>query len=224
MILHLQAAGVPTSWSLVALYNGAYGIALNSARSWSEQHKGPHFLIEIEDGSVKRTDLVGWDESNLKSQKVDRNPFIQLFDTTFHLDSEITDLACSTLRAKMVEIGYFIPRAEWEQRYPGQALTEAHFNEFHKAYNAAMEAGEPLKFSERLIPYIGVPDDYEVKYQLTQTEGGQVIVGRDPKTPDPTNGHVWTDSKQASDALRLLNSGFTYDEVLILFIPEPVEV
>lgn len=218
-IYHLDACGVPVSWSLTAVYAGSYGVAIHAAASWHEKHDSPQFVIEIENGAVKRSQLF------MKPQPIQHRESDKLFLQGFrrpHLalpdgDEEIIDKA---LHAALVEVGFLIPDDLWDRMYPAQKLISDRFREFNAAYDAKPE-GEKLAFDERWIMMMEKPDDHVLPFTVKGKGNGYALVPQRDNVVDPSGGRIWPEIEDAKNYARHLNSGWSWEETLVLMTPEP---
>lgn len=251
MIVHLSAAGVPVSWTIVALYRGSYGIACNSARTWHERslaedrHRDtPQFVVELKengDGTWNEMRAELWmDEANLKRQSPDdRQAMVQEQTAPVPLPDTLIEAISTALKRHLTGFGYLIPRDAWHRRYPAQALIAKRFADFNEAAGAARAAGRDLAFDTRWIMFMEAPEDTHLPYSVgfvtpagaleEHDMGGSrpVVVMR------PDERSLWTrfdhpalpplaTADDARSAMRLLNSGWTPEEVRILLGDEPL--
>lgn len=235
MIIHLAAAGVPVSWTIVAIYRNAYGIALDAAANWHKQSieggkDNPQCVIGLigddENGwTMKRSNLF-MEYPHLERQKPDDgNWLVQTHTAPLPLSDVLAKAIADALRARLIERGYLIPRAEWEQRYPAQALTSRRFAEFSAAQDAWQTAHpdikEPMPFDLRWAPFMQAPIGHMPPYAV----GENCVYQRKP-------GRKWEvlEAPELSglddfgSQVQLLNSGWTPQEVAVLLTKEPVSV
>lgn len=130
---HFGAAGHPISWILHAVYGSSYGIASAAARGWHERMlaaprrdtetpPGGQFIVELKKGMVARSDLFFDVDYFRQHQEPDDVSWLCQFQS-FPLDipDPIKTTVTEALRARLIEAGFLIPRAEWAVRYPEQA-------------------------------------------------------------------------------------------------------
>lgn len=245
MILHLSAAGVPVSWAVTAVYGTSYGIAHAAATTWFERSREPsrssriddqpQFVVEVEPvgengWSVKRSHLM-MDASRLARPSHDEHRRLVQWGTgpAVPFAAVLKGVVEAALKAALVEFGWMLPRAEWERRNPVGALTSRRFAEFGAAADAALAAGIELAFERRWTPFMETPDDFHLPWSATP-EGSPPGL-RCRRVPEsfaapwshPSLGpDVIRTDKDAEDAARLLNSGWTPEEVAVL-LTDPTE-
>lgn len=218
-VFHLSPAGVPISWSVDAMYNGRYGIAHLAAESWYQKHGSMQMVLEIDRGVVKRSELFFRPE-HVERQQYDRDIILQ-GDTFFGLDEAMVALVVECVSQKMRDVGCFISMAEWELRYPASKLMRDRWNDWHDAVRAAEEAGRRLEWEPRWSMMMEAPDDWTPTFRVTEDGLGVEPIAEG--VDDPTDGHRWDDADTASNAMRSMNSGWTFEQTLVLMQPEPVE-
>lgn len=128
---HFGAAGHPVSWVLHAVYGSHYGVALAAARTWHERMiatarngtpAGGQFVIKVKNDTVVRTDLFFDADYFGQHQEPDDCSWLCQFQSFPLLIPEaVKRTVTECLRRSLVDAGFLIPRAEWEERYPGQA-------------------------------------------------------------------------------------------------------
>lgn len=129
-----------------------------------------------------------------------------------------------SLKQILIDIGYLIPRDEWERRYPASKLISDRFKEFNQACNALdRDSGEKLEFSEKWIPFMEVPEDFVAAYKVEPSGKGYGLAANRDGLQEPTDGYIWREITDAEAACRLLNSGWDWSETQVLLKPEPVE-
>lgn len=122
--LHLAAGGYPSTWNVVAVYKAAYGIALNSARSWYDRHPhnkhiGSQFVVQIKAGEIIRSALFIDTEHFITRQFHDRPAMlIQWHGSPLPLSIEQEQLAEKALREQLTNAGFMIPYDQWAVDYP----------------------------------------------------------------------------------------------------------
>ncbi|MBX9793931.1 MAG: hypothetical protein K2Y02_06535 [Burkholderiaceae bacterium] len=234
MIIHLGAAGVPVSWTIIALYRDAYGVAGKAASVWhegsskDESHDSPQCIIEL-----TGNDEAGWrfnrgdlwmSPRHLRRQSPDDGRWlVQHHTAPVPLSAPLAEAITAALRAKLVEFGYLIPRADWERRYPAQVMIGRRFGDFEAAHDAWRKANPDadvrMPFEPRWTPFMEAPKGYEFPFGMTETH----VRTRGPDGAwerfDPPE-LVGIDDVGAK--MRLLNSGWTPAEVAILLADEPV--
>lgn len=247
MIFHLQSAGVPISWTIVAVYKGSYGIALHAAKSWQgveakdretgpEQLRrdpvSPHYVVELKekDGAwiVERENLL-MDQAFLNRQAHDeRNWLIQFGSSPLPISEDLQAALIAALSSKLKEFGYLISREEWERRYPAQKLVSDHFKAFsaaHKAFRDANDDEAAFPFELRFAPYMEAPKGFVFPYGVMQRWDGQTqshtdwLVTKDGISIDELQP---ADEEQANTMMRLLNSGYRLEDIPVLLASEPV--
>jgi len=211
-------AGVPTSWSVVALYRKAYGVALFAARGWKEQSDIAQAIIEIEDGVIRRSELL-WKHEYGRIQSTDREEIILQTGSEYHLDKDIEKLVARHMAEQLREVGYLIPREEWEQRFPASALISKRWAEWHEACDAV--GAKNLAWKPRWSMMMPTPEDWQPSFILTEDRLG--VKPADATAVDPTGGYRWDDVRTAENAMRHMNSEWSFEETLILLQEEPVE-
>lgn len=240
MILHLVAAGVPTSWSIVAIYNTFYGIARHSARAWTEHEEAdretrpmrmrsthekpmPHLVIEIvkvdDAWTLKRHDLI-MSERHLRQQEHDeRTEMFHPQSSPFPLEDGLTAFLNNAIRTILVDFGYLIPRSEWEERYPGQRIIANHFKAFFAAQRAhhASSADGDMPFELRWSQFIPAPEGFVWPFDI-RTDGDGWIVTRDGEPFGSLRSH---DEDEARAMMRLLNSGYRAEDLPALMADVP---
>lgn len=252
MIFHLYAAGVPVSWCIAALYRDDYGIAHSAAAAWygmrepksSRRGDDPQCIIELSGNddrgwSVVRSDL--WmDEAHRQRQTPeDGKHLIQLHTAALPLSEKLGEAITEALRARLVDFGYLIPRDEWRRRYPAQAMMSARFAEFFEAERNARTKREELPFEPKWAPFMEIPADTHFPYStghlmpngsLEEFDkgGAPVVVTRpDDRSPWALYQHpslpAFSTKDETQAAMRLLNSGWTPEEVAVLLTGEPVQ-
>lgn len=220
MIYHLSVSGTPVSWSITAVYCSSYGIARAAAETWHEKQNTSQIVIEIKNGEVERKDIFWTDEDR---QTNDDFPIHLNTFRGLSLDEKEIETLQAALKDILVEVGYLIPREEWERRYPASHLVSKRFAEFNAACNALdREAGERLAFEEKWIPFMEVPDNFIAAYKVSPDGKGYGIEPQREGLHDPTDGRNWREITDAEAACRLLNSGRNWEETKVLLTPEPV--
>ncbi len=196
MILHLQAAGVPTSWSIVAIYRNCYGIALSSARAWMEREEAdrrarptmathekptPHLVVEVEKvddaWTLKRKDLM-MSERYLRQQEHDeRTELFQPQSSPFPLEDDLAAFLNDAIRTILIEFEYLIPRMEWAKRYPGQRIIADHFKAFFAADRAHRNSGVEgdMPFELRWAQFMPAPDGFVWPFDVAADDDGWVV-------------------------------------------------
>lgn len=154
---HLSTAGYPITFGFTALYGSSYGICGNAARSWFEQsveadkellkaqserpgYEPPseprafgaaQFICRIEKGVVTDARLyIDTDYFQAHQHHDDSRSFlVQWHVNPVPVKKDLKALVEEALWAKLQEIGFIIPRAEWEEKYPEQAEMSRQFRE-----------------------------------------------------------------------------------------------
>lgn len=220
MIFHLTNAGVPTSWSIVAYYPSYYGVALNAATSWHAQHGGCHLVVEIKNGSAVSLDMFWTDEHAQYSQ--DREIHIQGMlprDSQPSIEDETRDLLSKILYGELVKQGFLIPNEEWEQRYPASKMVQDRFSEY---FALRSDKNRDIEFEDKWAMMMEAPKDHELAYTVKPDGKGYAIVVNRKGMPDGPERN-WREITDAEAVCRQMNSGWTYEEALVLLTPEPVE-
>lgn len=238
MTFHLSAAGTPISWSLVAVYGSSYGIAHNAAESWyarSIKDTGdgaqdtPQFICELNANGVVRQHLW-FGAHHLRHQSPDdSNWLVQTHTFPLSIPVEIKQILVQTLRTTLIEKGYLVPRVQWEQRYPAQHLISQRFAEFSAAHRAHREsdadADGDMPFDPRWTMMMERPDDYRptTEFDIEPAAHGQAYVVAITATTRQRLGDL-CDRETARNHARLLNSGWSTEEVEILMREEPINL
>ncbi|AXK43911.1 hypothetical protein [Erythrobacter aureus] len=222
MIFHLSVSGTPVSWSIVAIYDTYLGVASKAALAWHEKTDTHQCVIEISerDERVHNLFLAKLDGQYPDDRHIHLNSFRK--DGPVKIEDELRDRIEALLRAALIDRAVFIPRDEWEVRYPGQKLIHDRSSAFHAALAEARAAGEELEFDERWIPYMDVPDDFVAAFKLGSSPQGYFVEPNRDGVEDPTGGRTWKMDDTALIAVRLLNSGWSWDDVQVLMLHEPV--
>jgi hypothetical protein len=152
---HLSAGGYPITFAFTAMYGSSYGICVNAARSWFERSiedgiefrkapimrgapepepgeiGSPQFVCRVKNGVVTDARLFMNAEYYQRRQHHDRTRsfLVQWNVTPIPVEDSLKALVEETLWTKLQEIGFIIPRAEWEQKYPEQLEIERNFQE-----------------------------------------------------------------------------------------------
>ena len=131
LTFHFGAAGHPVSWILHGVYGTAYGVALAAARTWharmleERQIKTPpggQFVIAVNGDSVVRSDLLFEADYFCRHQEPDDCSWLCQFQGfPLAIPEQAKQVVTDELRRRLIDIGFLIPRAEWEARYPQQA-------------------------------------------------------------------------------------------------------
>lgn len=251
MIFHLYASGVPVTWCIAALYRDDYGIAHAAAAAWygtrepkpGRRDDEPQCIVELAGDDergwrVMRSDLWMDDDRRRSQSPDDGKHLVQLHTAAVPLSEKLGAAITEALRAKLIEFGYLIPRGEWQRRYPAQAMMGRRFAEFFEAERAARANRKELPFDLKWAPYMDIPEGTHFPYSTghlmpdgsleEHDKGGTPVV-----VTRPDDKALWTlyehpslpafatrDDAQA--AMRLLNSGWTPEEVAVLLTEEPV--
>lgn len=135
---HFGAAGHPVSWILYAVYGSGYGVALNAARTWharmraaqrSETPPGGQFVIEVKELQVVRTELLFDAAYFQRNQEPDDLSWLCQFQGfPLPIPQEVQDIVTHELRQKLIDIGFLIPRTQWERSYPEHAEMSRQFH------------------------------------------------------------------------------------------------
>lgn len=223
MIFHLQASGVPITWTILAVYKSAYGIAINAARHLHDQDgpapdRCPHFVValkQVEGAWTVDRALLLMDEAYLSDQKHDeRRWLVQSHSAPFPLDEELKAALHDALWRELKTFGYLLPRAEWEAKYPAEKLAIDHYAAFSAAHDAHRSAhgDAEFPFELRWSPYMEAPEGFVFPYSIERQADAWRIVcegvhvsGLQPAT-----------EAEAHTMARLLNSGYTLDAIPIL--------
>lgn len=152
---HFGAAGHPVSWGLHAVYGSHYGVALAAAREWygrqlatavryeSETPPGGQFVIELKNESVVRADLL-FDAAYFRDHQEpdDISWLCQFHAFPLEIPESIKDVVTKALRRHLIDVGFLIPRAEWETRYPDQAEYLRQFQALRRNEHLGLTTGE----------------------------------------------------------------------------------
>jgi len=222
MIVHCSTGGYPIAWSVTALYPSAYGVASFAAQGWAEKHKTPQFLVQIDKGEIKRSDLYWGGEDLRDRQSYDRTLHLTSYFEFCALPEEILEIAREELRRHLIAYGFLIPEEEWRRRYPSDVLTKERFQEFNLAYEKAREIGNKLEFNDRWVMFMEPPEGWTPPFALVEQGGSYQISSNREGVQDPTKGETWKDESVAESVCRMLNSGWNYDEVKIHLTPQPL--
>lgn len=139
IIFHFGAAGHPVSWTLYAVYGSAYGVALAAARTWhdrmlasprTETPPGGQFVIHLRNDAVVRADLL-FDADYFRHHQEPDDPswLCQFHAFPLAIPETTRQAVTETLRRRLIDVGFLIPRSEWEERYPEQAALLQQFRE-----------------------------------------------------------------------------------------------
>jgi hypothetical protein len=136
---HFGAAGHPVSWILHAAYGSHYGVALAAAHTWHERMiasarngtpPGGQFVIEVKNDAVARTDLIFDADYFRQHQEPEDCIWLCQFQSyPLAIPEIVKRTVTEALRRELVDVGFLIPRAEWEERYPEQAEMLRQFRE-----------------------------------------------------------------------------------------------
>ena len=216
--LHLNAAGLPTSWILAAVYGSSYGIAVNSAKTWSKEVGSPNFVIEIDDEDKPKTvrkELFWVKGDDLYVQPI-RETIIQTPRFPVTIDKKIIDLVSQEITYSLIDVGYYVSDSEWRRRRPSDVLMQERFQEFFAAEKKAKEAGEELPFDPRYTFMMPMPEDYVLPYDLKDEK--TVPVGDSPTLPKELASHP-----DQHAVYRLLNTGWNFEETLVHLGPIQID-
>ncbi|PJG47226.1 hypothetical protein CAF53_02450 [Sphingobium sp. LB126] len=91
-------------------------------RIHSETPPGGQFVVEIRNGSSVRSDLF-FDADHFREHQEphDQSWLCQFQGFPLDIPDSVKAIATEALRTRLIDIGFLIPRAEWEVRYPEQA-------------------------------------------------------------------------------------------------------
>ncbi len=233
MIFHLMSAGMPITWTVVAVYGRCYGIALEAAQAWSkreaEDHRtspyttaatlaSAHFVIEVDDRTGEwttvRQNLI-MSPRHLKRREHDERPWLLQDQTSpFPIEPSLKTAVAGALHGALVEFGYLIPRSEWEVAHPAQKIIADHFRAFREAEKAHRESGAEgrMPFELRWSQFMESPEGFTWPFKAmrvsdtwTVTMGGRRLARFSP-----------TDEEEATSIARILNSGYRPEDVDIL--------
>ena len=218
MILHYSAAGVPTNWMLIGVYSDAYGIAHNAAKTWSDAHASPAFIIQIDEktSKVARKDLFWPEVEEPHHIKPDDLPILQKGRHRIELEDSEKLLIAQELRDSLCDIGFMVSKAEWRRRRPSDAILSDLYEEYYEAERAAKAKGEEVPFQPRYIMMMEVPDDYVMPYTCID---GKTAPVSDAEALPPELSCI-----QDQEAVcRLLNTGWNFEETLIHMGPTQID-
>lgn len=220
MIYHITTSGTPISWSIAAIYDGMLGIASKAAAAWHEQSGSPQCLIKVEDGKAECL-TMHWTEQD-RQQPKDHGMFVSGFKDL--VDEETRAAIEDAIRGDLIDRAYFIPREEWEVRYPASKLISDRFREFNVACASLdRNAGEDLVFEEKWVMFMKKPKGYVLPYNVVPSGKGYGLAPQRDDVEDPTEGKVWREIEDANAVCRTLNSGWDWEQAQILLAPEPVD-
>lgn len=121
---HLQAGGYPSTWTVVAIYRDAYGIAFNAAKSWYARDENlsdirSQFVIQINNGRIYRSDLF-LDEHHFADRQTHDRPamLVQWHSSPCELPPDHQTLVEQELRQALFHANFMIPYEQWAQKYP----------------------------------------------------------------------------------------------------------
>lgn len=219
MIYHLTPAGVPISWMITAIYDTAYGIAHTAAKAWHEKEGQPQFVVEIKDGEATRSNML-W-AGDHKQYSMQQEIFIQGFrkePASVVIDDETRQQLSTIMHAALTEQEFLIPHDEWVRRYPGSHMVSERFAEFFEA-----QKNDPdLAFEDKWAMMMEPPKDYQAAYRVErQGKGYGLMVNREGMPPPPDKN--WREITDAETVCRQMNSGWSYEEALVLLKQEPVK-
>lgn len=238
MIFHLMSAGMPITWTVVAIYGNSYGIALEAARAWSkreaEDHgtsryatatdlESAHFVIEVDDRTgawtTIRQNLI-MSARYLKRREHDERPWLLQDQTSpFPIEPSLKAFLVGALHGTLVEFGYLIPRSEWESAYPAQKIIADHFRAFREAEKAHRASGAegPMPFELRWSQFMASPEGFAWPFEAVRVDDTWTVTmgGRRMARFSPV------DEDEATDMARLLNSGYRPEDVAILMADTP---
>ena len=233
MIFHLSAGGYPCTWTICAVYKDSLGVAIAAADCWydrtfeaaagsGKEHDAPQAVIEMieKDGApeVGRTHLrMG--THHLRSQMHDqRGHLIQMGSAPFAVSDETAVALTQALGGMLVAFGFMIPKDEWERRYPSKVMISARFAEFQEAHDAR---GADLAYEPKWSMFMPTPAGTVFPHELEETEDGTWWVTRHGERAADLHRFAGTEDDAAA-AMRMLNSGWSVEEVVIHMTPEPV--
>ena len=234
MILHLQAAGVPVSWSITALYKDSYGVAHAAAKHWYDcmsadpdgEHDSPQYVCDVvgddqKGYTIKRDDLFMGRRHLVRQVPDDSSWLVQAQTSPVPLSITLLDVLTEALRAKLVAFGYLLPRAEWMRRYPADVMVAKRFAEFNAAYDAHCRADPKadIPFELKWAPFMERPHGFVFPFDVAAQPTGWAVTDRG----SPMLDFELTAEDEARIRMRLLNSGWSPDEVKILLSAQPVD-
>lgn len=227
MIFHISQSGTPTCWSITSVYKSYYGIAYEAARAWYQKtsahfdKEGCEIVLEIENGKLKRKDVFLKKGSHQYPDN--SNIFLnKLSGVTY--DEDPHELIEETIRDLMVENEVFIPRDKWEALYPASNLIEKRFQEFFLHAENLKKNNEEITVEDKWLPFVETPEEYIFKFSYSSHPEGYRLKSLRQNEEDPTDGKTWKEVEDIKQAIRFLNTGWTWEETKILLTPEPVKL
>ncbi len=222
MIYHLSVAGTPVTWTIAAIYDDCAGVARKSAENWRDKQNTHQCVIKIaSNGDTMLAIFLGEAEHQYPH---DHPMYLNGFrkEGGIQIDAAIRDRIETVLRKSLLEQEIFIPRKLWEKRYPASKLMDERTSEFLSAMNALGE-GEDLPFEDRWASFMDPPRDFVPSFKLASSDQGYFLQPNREGVEDPTDRTTWKDKDTALFALRLLNSGWSWDDTQTLMFNEPVD-
>jgi len=236
MIFHLMSAGMPITWTVVAVYGRCYGIAIEAARAWSEAQaknhgESPyaraagaaalpeaHFVIEVDDRTGAWTTIrqnLTMSPRYLKRREHDERPWLLQDQTSpFPIEPSLKAALAGALHGALVEFGYLIPRSEWEIAHPAQKIIADRFRTFREAEKAHRASGAegPMPFELRWAQFMERPEGFAWPFEAMRVDDTWTVTmgGRRLARFSPT------DEEEATSIARILNSGYRPEDVDIL--------
>jgi hypothetical protein len=115
----------------------------------------------------------------------------------FEVPEDVRNVVEDTLYNKLVEVGYFIGREEWEKRFPHDAAVSRYMREAMRDHDAARARGEQLVWRPKYSHYMQGPADFKWTPE-TAREMCQFI--------DDCYPHPWDEALRAQyDSLKSMN-------------------
>lgn len=232
MIFHLSAAGTSlASWHITAIYKGSYGVAVNAASTWYEktgdtESDTPQMVIQLEndDGHWKRDRFqFMFAPRHQKRQIADGGAMLLQSQTSpLPLPDIVKEALQAELRTILIESNIMISRDEWNVKYPGQALVKQRFSDFIQAREIARNNGEELAYHPKWAMMMKTPEDHQYPYKIEEDRENPVLMGNNF---DGTWDEITVPDKAADPyaLMRLLNSGWSMDEALIIIADDNYE-
>jgi len=243
MIFHLMSAGMPVTWTIVAVYESSYGIACHAAKAWSEQEEishdespytGPetkptaHLVIEMKakDGiwTAKRHDLLMSQRYLTRQEHDERGGILQDHTSPFPLEETLRDALAAALKSALVEFGYLIPKAEWEARYPARRIISDHFHAFWTAQNEYLKSSpkEEMAFELRWSLFMPAPEGFVYPYDVARigetwfvTKDGEPCIELG-ETEEYRSSDRLQPPGRSDELVKLLNSGYQMKDIPVL--------
>ncbi|WP_421121715.1 hypothetical protein [Sphingobium yanoikuyae] len=130
-------------------------MALAAARTWHQRMiasarngtpPGGQFVIEVKNDAVVRTDLIFDAYYFRQHQEPDDSSWLCQFQSfPLAIPETVKQIVTEALRHTLVDVGFLIPRAEWEERYPEQAEMLRQFRQaMHDRFGPRDDQGKDM--------------------------------------------------------------------------------